>query len=291
MMRKLILLSTALFITCTAAAQDYGQTATVKIWDNRTAPHSNSLTGPDEEKSPHRISNTTEATLYIFPADEATATGQGVVICPGGGYALLCMDYEGYQIAEWFAANGITAALLKYRLPNGHREVPLEDAVQAVRIMKGLEKGAGQYACAQVGIVGFSAGGHLAAYASTMGATRPDFSILFYPVITGTVSQTHKGTFDNLLGEGRTRTETATYSLENAVDAQTPPALLLVSYDDRTVPVTSSLRYVEALNNFGIPASIHVYPSGGHGWGIHDSFAYKAQWQDAVQDWVQKIRR
>ena len=128
-------------MTATASAQDYGQTATLKIWDNTTAPHSNGITTPETEKEPNRVRNTSEATLYIFPADKAKTTGQAVVICPGGGYGMLAMDHEGYEMAKWFAANGITGAVLKYRMPNHHPEVPLEDAVQALRIMAGLEAG------------------------------------------------------------------------------------------------------------------------------------------------------
>ena len=122
-------------MTATASAQDYGQTATLKIWDNTTAPHSNGITTPETEKEPNRLANTSDAELYIFPADKAKTTGQAVVICPGGGYGMLAMDHEGYEMAKWFAANGITGAVLKYRMPNHHPEVPLEDAVQALRIM------------------------------------------------------------------------------------------------------------------------------------------------------------
>ena len=144
-------------MTATASAQDYGQTATLKIWDNTTAPHSNGITTPETEKEPNRVRNTSEATLYIFPADKAKTTGQAVVICPGGGYGMLAMDHEGYEMAKWFAANGITGAVLKYRMPNHHPEVPLEDAVQALRIMAGLEAGATGYTADKVGIVGSSA--------------------------------------------------------------------------------------------------------------------------------------
>lgn len=179
MKRTLPLIATLLLMTATASAQDYGQTATLKIWDNTTAPHSNGITTPETEKEPNRVRNTSEATLYIFPADKAKATGQAVVICPGGGYGMLAMDHEGYEMAKWFAANGITGAVLKYRMPNHHPEVPLEDAVQALRIMAGLEAGATGYTADKVGIVGSSAGGHLAAMASTIGSFKPAFSVLF----------------------------------------------------------------------------------------------------------------
>lgn len=141
MKRTLPLITTLLLMTATASAQDYGQTATLKIWDNTTAPHSNGITTPETEKEPNRVRNTSEATLYIFPADKAKATGQAVVICPGGGYGMLAMDHEGYEMAKWFAANGITGAVLKYRMPNHHPEVPLEDAVQALAHHGGTRSG------------------------------------------------------------------------------------------------------------------------------------------------------
>ena len=203
MKRTLPLITTLLLMTATASAQDYGQTATLKIWDNTTAPHSNGIATPEREPEPNRIADVSQAVLYIFPADPAKATGQAVVICPGGGYVKLCIDYEGYDMAKWFAANGITAAVLKYRMPNGHPEVPLEDVEQALRIMMGLEAGATGFTAGKVGIVGSSAGGHLAASASTLAETKPAFSILFYPVITAEKGKGHQGSFNALLGGSR----------------------------------------------------------------------------------------
>ena len=266
MKRTLPLIATLLLMTATASAQDYGQTATLKIWDNTTAPHSNGITTPETEKEPNRVRNTSEATLYIFPADKAKVTGQAVVICPGGGYGMLAMDHEGYEMAKWFAANGITGAVLKYRMPNHHPEVPLEDAVQALRIMAGLEAGATGYTADKVGIVGSSAGGHLAAMASTIGSFKPAFSVLFYPVITAVQGKRHQGSFINLLSEQRTPEQDAAYSLESRVTADTPPAILLLSDDDKTVPPVNSTLYYNALKAHGIEASMHIYPSGGHGW-------------------------
>lgn len=289
-----VLLTALLLAAGSATAQhtpDYGQAATLKIWDNATAPHSNGITSPETEPRKNRPANTSEAVLYIFPADETLATGQAVVICPGGGYGGLAIDHEGYEMGRWFAANGVTAAVLKYRLPNHHPEVPLEDAVQALRIMSGLEAGATGYTAEKVGIVGFSAGGHLAAMTSTMGTTRPAFSILFYPVITAAAKTGHQGSFDNLLGDKRKVETDAYYSLHNRVTEATPPTLLLLSDDDRAVPPLNSTLYYNALKEHGIEASMHIYPTGGHGWGFHDDFAYKAQWQQAVLDWLRKINQ
>ena len=286
-MKRHLTIALATLLTTTAAARqpDYGQAATVRIWDNATAPHSNGITAPEEEQEPYRIARTSEAELYLFPAEASKVTGQGVVICPGGGYVRLAMDHEGFLMARWFASQGITAAVLKYRMPNHHPEVPLEDAVQALRIMAGLEAGATGYTADKVGIVGSSAGGHLAAMASTIGSFKPAFSVLFYPVITAAPGEAHEGSFDNLLGE-RTPERDAAYSLERCVTPATPPTLLLLSDDDRSVPPTNATRYYEALKRHGIPASLHIYPSGGHGWGIRDTFRYREQWQQAVTDWL-----
>ena len=272
----------------TAPAQDYGQALTLKIWDNATAPHSNGIATPETVPAPGRVGNTSEAELYLFPADPAKSTGRAVVICPGGGYTFLTMRNEGSDVAEWLAANGITAAVLKYRMPAGHPEVPLEDAEQALRIMRGTVPGAEKYATECVGIAGFSAGGHLAAMVSTLAETKPAFALLFYPVITAEKGKAHEGSFDNLLGPDRDAASEARYSPENRATLQTPPTLLLLSDDDLTVPPVNSTLYYNALKATGVEASMHVYPTGGHGWGMHDSFRYKNRWQAAVLDWLER---
>ena len=289
MRRPHTLLAALLLAAGTAAAQDYGQAATLKIWDNTTAPHSNGIATPEREPEPNRIADVSQAVLYIFPADPAKATGQAVVICPGGGYVKLCIDYEGYDMAKWFAANGITAAVLKYRMPNGHPEVPLEDVEQALRIMMGLEAGATGFTAGKVGIVGSSAGGHLAASASTLAETKPAFSILFYPVITAEKGKGHQGSFNALLGGSRNAESDTWYSLQNRVTAQTPPTLPLLSDDDKVVPPVNGILYYNALKEHGVKASMHIYPTGGHGWGIRDHFEYKEQWQQAMLDWLKKL--
>lgn len=271
----------------------------VRLWDNTTAPHSNHLQGKEKEEGGGRYSNTTEARLYIYEADPAKATGQSVVICPGGGYWLVALGHEGHDFGRWFAEQGITAAVLMYRMPNHHPEVPLEDAAEALRYMK--EEYAPSRGIHSVGIMGFSAGGHLAA-ATTVGALeyngdkshratlRPDFSVLFYPVITGDRHFAHKGSFDNLLGAERTSELTARYSAERLVSATTPPTFMALSDDDGGVPPANSIRFYNALKEHNRPASIHIYPSGGHGWGFRDSFKYKAQWQEALLEWLDGLK-
>lgn len=272
------------------AAQEYGQNRTIKIWDNSTAPHSSELTSPEAETSPNIIGSVTEAVLYVFEADPAKATGQAIVICPGGGYAVVCMSYEGVEMAKWLASQGITCGVLKYRMPNGHKEVPLEDAVEALRIMR---RNAADFRIdpAKVGIMGFSAGGHLAAYTSNFApeGEKPAFSILFYPVITGEDGLCHKGSFDNLLGADATAAQRAEYSLETRVTRSTPPALLLLSDHDTVVPPISSTRYYNALKKHGIKASMHIYPEGWHGWGISPDFPYREAWQASLLDWLKTL--
>lgn len=288
MKRTIATFTTLLLMAGIATAQDYGQTQTLKIWDNATAPHSNGIATPEREPEKNRLTDVSEAVLFIFPAAPESATGQAVVICPGGGYIKLCIDYEGYQMAEWFARHGITAAVLKYRMPNGHPEVPLEDVEQAIRLMKGLEPGS-DFTASTVGIVGSSAGGHLAASASTLAGTKPDFAILFYPVITAEKGKAHQGSFNALLGDKRNAQTDAWYSLQNRVSKETPPTLLLLSDDDRVVPSVNSALYYNALKNNGVKASMHIYPTGGHGWGIRNNFKYKEQWQQAALDWLDSL--
>ena len=294
-MRKIVLAVVFSLMAIVMQAQDL----TIKLWDNATAPHSNHLTGGKKDEGGVRYSNTTEAVLYIYEADPAKATGQSVVICPGGGYWLVALGHEGHDFGRWFAENGVTAAVLMYRMPNHRPEVPLEDAAEALRYMK--EEYAPAHGITSVGIMGFSAGGHLAA-STAVGALeyngdkshraslRPDFAVLFYPVITGDALYAHKGSFDNLLGSDRTAELTDRYSAEKLVSATTPPTFMALSDDDGGVPPANSIRFYNALKEHKRPASIHIYPSGGHGWGFRDSFKYKSQWQQSLLEWLEGVR-
>ena len=270
---------------------NYFQDEKIVLWNNEKAPHSNGLTGEAYETQPHRLVNTTEAVLYVYKADEAKATGQAVVICPGGGYAKLSMDQEGYMMAQWLAKNGIAAFVLEYRLPNAHKEVPLEDAVEAIRVVR---KRAKKYNIdpAKVGIMGFSAGGHLAASASNIPPVeaRPNFSILFYPVITANDYTTHRGTFRNLLGKKHSEQEAEKWSMDKCVDANTPPTILILSDDDTTVPAAGSAMYYAALRYHGVKASMYVFPEGGHGWGNYETFSYQKEWQHLLLRWLNELK-
>ena len=298
-MKRLILTTLALFVTAVSQAQFGGETLALRIWDNASAPHSNGLDGSGEAMDAQRVALNTATELFVYAPDAERRKDMAVVICPGGGYQYLSLENEGSKFAQWLAAQGYTAAVLKYRMPAGHPAVPLEDAVQAVRIMRGdfagMDDGIARkmegLSCSKVGVAGFSAGGHLAAYVSTMGDVRPDFTVLFYPVITGEAGRCHAGSFDNLLGRDRTAGVTAAYSLENRVDAQTPPAIIFVSDDDRGVPPVSSTRYYDALKEYGKAASLHIYPAGGHGWGLRDSFPWSNEWRASLLDWLGRLPR
>lgn len=296
-MKKLLLtmaiLGTAIL---SAEAQErsrtpYYEDEKIVIWNNNKAPHSNELTGEAYDSKPYRLVNTTEAIMYIYHADKEKATGQSVVICPGGGYAKLSMDQEGYLMAQWLAKNGITGVVLEYRLPNGHREVPLEDVVEAIRIVRKKAK-KWNLDPTKVGVMGFSAGGHLAASASNIPAVedRPNYSILFYPVLTAGDFNTHKGSFRNLLGKRHTAAEADEWAMDKIASEQTPPTILILSDDDTTVPAAGAALYYAALRYHGVKAAMYVFPEGGHGWGNYDKFSYQKEWQHLLLRWLKELK-
>lgn len=226
-----------------------------------------------------------EATLTVYPANNPN--GQAIIACPGGGYAGIATAHEGHDMAAWFNSLGITYAVLHYRMPNGNPETPLNDVHQAIRFLRNNTK---KCNIRQLGIMGASAGGHLASTAAThfTEETRPDFQILFYPVITMT-DYTHKGSKENLLGDNPDNEIIRLYSNELQVSQQTPPAFIIHSSNDKTVPVQNSINYYLAMCKYGIPVSMHLYPIGGHGWGYNDSFTYKLQWKNELEKWLNEI--
>lgn len=256
----------------------------LKLWPEGM-PNDNGMTCQEE----NGVLYVAEPTLTVYPATEGN--GMAIVACPGGGYGKLAMDHEGKDMAAWFNNQGITYAVLKYRMPNGHKEVPLSDARQAMRI---LRRRAGEWQLKRIGIMGFSAGGHLASTVATHfedEESHPDFQILFYPVISMDPEYTHRGTHDNLLGKQPAKKEEDDYSNELHVDGNTPPAFILHSSDDRSVPVAHSLNYYMALLRHQVPATLHIYPIGGHGWGYRDSFTYKREWTGELEKWLREINK
>lgn len=257
------------------------------------AAESNELSPEKVIETPESLAGGVEADYFIFPADPQTATGQAVVICPGGGYAAVAYAHEGIQVAQWFNEQGVTALVLRYRMPNSHYEIPLKDAQTALKLMR---KNAQEWHIDpnQVGIMGFSAGGHLAATASTHftdSTNRPDFSILIYPVVSFDPAITHSGTRDNLIGKKAPESLIDYYSNEKQITDQTPRAFIALSDDDSAVPSENSVRYYSALKQHGIPAELHIYPSGGHGWGWRESFKYHNELLHSLGRWLTEIRK
>lgn len=228
------------------------------------------------------------ATLEVFLPVQPN--GQAVVCCPGGGYSRLSYQNEGTDWADFFNAQGIVLAVLKYRMPMGDRSLPMTDAQEAIRAVRtnATEWGVDP---ARVGIMGFSAGGHLASTTATHAPEEalPSFAILFYPVISMAEADTHKGSVVNFLGDSRTdETLVADFTNWKQVTPATPPAIILLSSDDKAVPpLTNGLPYYEALVEQGVPATLAAFPTGGHGWGFKDSFPYHHEMLALLTRWLQ----
>lgn len=224
--------------------------------------------------------------ITIYPAKNPN--GKAIIMCPGGAYGWLAMDHEGHAMADWMNGMGITYVVLKYRMPAGNYKIPLSDAEQAIRLVR---ERASELKINQVGIMGASAGGHLASTLATHYSskeTRPDFQILFYPVITMDPSYTHGGSRTNLLGENPSKELEKKYSNELQVTSDTPKAFIMLSSDDGAVPVANGINYYMALVRNHVSASLHAYPVGGHGWGYADNFIYKRQWTEELEKWLRE---
>ncbi len=262
-----------LFAT-TVAAQQTGKTQL--LWP-KGAPNSN--------ENP-----TDTAKVTVFLPDEKKNTGRAVVICPGGGYGHLAMQHEGTDWVSFFSSQGVTVVVLKYRMPRGNYEVPVSDAEEAVKLVRRNAK-AWKVDPQQVGIMGFSAGGHLASTIAThaKGNAKPDFQILFYPVITMDPAYTHRGSHDNLLGKSPKKKLEREYSNELQVTRVTPRAFIALSDDDHAVLPSNGVNYYLECLRHDVPATLHVYPSGGHGWGYRDSFAYHIEMLLELKAWLQSF--
>jgi len=278
-------------IICALAGQSAMSQRIVKLWDG-APPTSNGITEAENTDAEYWITNVSIPELTIYLPERSKANGKAVVICPGGGYSGLASHHEGTLLAQWLNTQGIAGIVLKYRMPNRHKEVPLDDAQQAIRYVRthAAELGVDPQ---KIGIAGSSAGGHLASTASTHFTTsgvssRPDFTILFYPVITMDIA-THGGSRQNLLGDHPSQTDINIFSNETQVNNNTPPTLLLLSDDDTVVPPENSIRYYRALQANGVKASMYIFPAGGHGWGMRESFEYHKQVTELMAAWLRTL--
>lgn len=239
-------------------------------------------------------------TPYLPPA--GTANGTAVVVFPGGGYTHLAMDHEGAQIANWLASNGVAAFVVRYRLgPKYHHPTMLNDAQRAIRTVRAR---AGEWGVDpnRLGIIGFSAGGHLASTAGThfdagssSGAdaiervsSRPDFMMLIYPVITMRDSVTHRGSHDNVLGPNPDPALVRLLSNELQVTRATPPAFIVHSTDDRTVPVENAILMYRALRDASVPVEMHIFEHGGHGYGMAPKDPVLSVWPSLAEGWMRR---
>ncbi|MDY3846745.1 MAG: alpha/beta hydrolase [Prevotella sp.] len=227
------------------------------------------------------------ARVWLYLPDANKATGRAVVICPGGGYSHLAMNHEGHDWAPFFNHQGIAVMVLKYRMPHGNWQVPVEDAEEAVRMLR-RNASAWKVNPDDIGIMGSSAGGHLASTIATRckGDAAPNFQILFYPVITMDPAFTHRGSHDNLLGKDVKKKQEREFSSDQQVTRVTPRAFITLSDDDSAVLPANGVNYYFECYRHDVPASLHIYPSGGHGWGIRSSFAYHAEMMQELKAWL-----
>lgn len=232
-----------------------------------------------------------QPSIRVFLPAPELATGRAVVACPGGGYSHLAVDHEGYDWAPYFNKQGIALIVLKYRMPKGDRTLPISDAEAAMKMARDSAD-VWNLNPLDIGIMGSSAGGHLASTIATHASPelRPNFQILFYPVITMDKSYTHMGSRNNLLGKDASPELEKEFSNEKQVTKETPRAFIVYSNDDKAVPPANGVNYYLALNKAGVPAVLHIYPSGGHGWGNRESFLYKSEMQNELTSWLRSFK-
>lgn len=230
------------------------------------------------------------AKVRVFLPVESEATGRAVVICPGGGYHHLALKKEGYDWGEFFQSQGIAAVVLKYRMPHGNPDVPISDAEQAMKLVRANAAG-WHVSLNDVGIMGFSAGGHLASTIATQstGDAKPNFQILFYPVITMMEGYGHEGSFHNFLGDHDSKKYQKRYSSDMHVTRVTPRAFIALCDDDQAVPPANGVNYYMELYRNDVRATLHVYPGGGHGWGSNISFKYHDEMMMDFKAWLKSF--
>lgn len=250
----------------------------------------------------HKISNVVTPTLTLFSPNELVANRTAVLICPGGGYSYLSIQKEGLKVAKWLNTLGITAFVLKYRLPSDlimeNKSIgPLQDAQEAMRYIR-RNAAKWELDTNKIGVIGFSAGGHLASTLSTQYnkkvydfkgsiSAKPNFSMLIYPVVSMDNEITHKGSKVNLIGESPTQAMIEKYSNDLQVNSETPKTFLVHATDDKSVQVENTLRYYEALRKFEVPVEVHIFQKGGHGFGLGVKSTSK-NWTFDCENWLRE---
>jgi acetyl esterase/lipase len=277
----------------------------MKLWPNQ-APYSDGKATPMKEVRPAFFGNIGEAELDIYRPDPAKANGTAVIICPGGGYVGEALIKEGSDVAKWFNSYGVTGIVLKYRIPGAdgvtnREKAPLSDAQRAIRYIRSKSAEL-SLKSNQIGIMGFSAGGHLASTAGThydqgdaqatdpveKMSCRPDFMLLIYPVVSMDSTITHRGSRQNLLGKNPDPEKVKYYSADQNVTSDTPPTFLVHATDDKTVKVDNSINLYFALQRMGIPVEMHIFEKGGHGFGLDQMKGTALSWPDRCKGWLEQ---
>jgi len=306
-MRKLISIVIFIFLNV-FVINGFSQTLTLKLWPDgipgsKSDPsYAENIVTTDGRVT--RATNVVTPDLTVFLPDPAKANGAAVLICPGGGYGTLAFDHEGNAIARWLNDNGIAGIILKYRLPSDRIMAdksigPLQDAQEAMRVIR-RHSAEWKIDSKKVGVIGFSAGGHLASTISTHYAdkvytvkdnisARPDFSLLIYPVISMDTTITHRGSRNNLIGIDPTEKNVLRFSNEKQITADTPPAFLVHSSDDNAVPVMNSIGYYMGLQKNKIPVELHIFQKGGHGYGLSPNGGTESSWPGLCIRWLKAI--
>ncbi len=279
---------TSIFISLFALISMTNAQQEIKLYPNG-AKESNGITTQEKYRDPEFLMDISDPRMYAYPASKENNCGTAVVICPGGGYSGVSQIKEGSEFAKWFNELGVSAFVLYYRMPNGHYKIPLEDAQRALEI---IHKRAKEWNidATKIGIMGFSAGGHLA---STVGThfkkkiDRPAFMILAYPVVT-MLDLTHKGSRNNLLGKNPSEELKTLYSNELQVTKKTPPTFIVHATDDKTVPIQNSFQLYKALQDKKIVAELDTFAVGGHGFGMRKRGIPVDNWPDLLKTWLKK---
>ena len=299
-MKKVIFSVFLFFLIIQGMAQDI----TLPLWPDG-APDSTKVPGKEHYyvKGFAHYDNISKAELYVYLPDKAKSTGAAVVICPGGGYWVEAIEHEGFMIAQYLKEQGIAGIVLKYRLPYGNPDVPVSDVHRAMRLVRSK---AAQWNLNpdKIGVAGASAGGHLASTAGThfdLGDTtsadpierlsdRPDFMLLLYPVISFDEKIGHMGSRINFLGKTNDWKKVVPYSNEYQVTDQTPPCFLVLADDDHTVDPENSIRFYQQLRKHHVPAELHIFAKGGHGFGMKKINQSVEQWPHLFIQWLQAMK-
>lgn len=297
--RKLLVSACSLCFTITLFAQD----VTFNVWEGEIPNSKKAINYKEkaeiENGRMRSVSHVSQPTIAAFLATE-NISNTAIVICPGGGYTHLALEKEGYKVAEWLNTLGIHAFVLKYRMPSPETMQqtaigPLQDAQKAMRLVRAKASEL-NIKLDRVGVLGFSAGGHLASTLSThydrevyqvksKYSARPDFSILIYPVVSMQAGVTHQGSKNALLGKEASEELIQQYSNATQIDAQTPPSFLVHATNDTAVPVENSIEYYLQLKEFDVPSEMHLYQDGGHGFGLGREGSH-TQWPEALVNWL-----